>query len=118
MAQDFPVPKLFVEKFRMWKDNHASYDQRPSHARFRKCTGAGKECGRSLSVGAFRRTAAESGHCKSLAADAKILLMDEPFGALDEITKRAMQNEMLSLQKQLHMTIVFITHDIREAMIL
>lgn len=48
------------------------------------------------------------GIARALAADANILLMDEPFGALDEITKRAMQNEMLSLQKQLHMTIVFI----------
>jgi osmoprotectant transport system ATP-binding protein len=56
------------------------------------------------------------GIARALAADAKILLMDEPFGALDEITKRAMQNEILSLQKQLHMTIVFITHDIQEAM--
>ena len=56
------------------------------------------------------------GIARALAADAKILLMDEPFGALDEITKRAMQNEMLSLQKQLHMTIVFITRDIQEAM--
>ena len=56
------------------------------------------------------------GIARALAADAKILLMDEPFVALDEITKRAMQNEMLSLQKQLHMTIVFITHDIQEAM--
>ena len=56
------------------------------------------------------------GIARALAADAKILLMDEPFGALDGITKRAMQDEMLSLQKKLHMTIVFITHDIREAM--
>mgnify|MGYP003045732962 FL=1 len=56
------------------------------------------------------------GIARALAADAKILLMDEPFGALDEITKRAMQDEMLSLQKKLHMTIVVITHDIREAM--
>lgn len=56
------------------------------------------------------------GIARALAADAKILLMDEPFGALDEITKRAMQDEMLFLQKKLHMTIVFITHDIREAM--
>ena len=56
------------------------------------------------------------GIARALAADAKILLMDEPFGALDEITKRAMQDEMLSLQKKLHMTIVFITHDIRDAM--
>ena len=56
------------------------------------------------------------GIASALASDAKILLMDEPFGALDEITKRAMQDEVLSLQAQLHMTIVFITHDIREAM--
>ena len=56
------------------------------------------------------------GIARALAADAKILLMDEPFGELDEITKRAMQDEMLSLQKKLHMTIVFIIHDIREAM--
>ena len=56
------------------------------------------------------------GIARALASDAKILLMDEPFGALDEITKRAMQDEVLSLQAQLHMTIVFITQDIREAM--
>ena len=56
------------------------------------------------------------GIARALASDAKILLMDEPFGALDEITKRAMQDEVLSLQTQLHMTIVFITHDIRGAM--
>ena len=56
------------------------------------------------------------GIARALSSDAKILLMDEPFGALDEITKRAMQDEVLSLQAQLHMTIVFITHDIREAM--
>ena len=42
--------------------------------------------------------------------------MDEPFGALDEITKPALQDEMLALQEKLHMTVVFITHDIREAM--
>ena len=56
------------------------------------------------------------GIARALASDAKILLMDEPFGALDEITKRAMQDEVLSLQAQLHMTIGLITHDIREAM--
>lgn len=56
------------------------------------------------------------GIARALAADAKILLMDEPFGALDEITKQAMQDEILNLQKKMGITIVFITHDIREAM--
>ena len=56
------------------------------------------------------------GIARALASRQKLLLMDAPFGALDEITKRAMQNELLALQKKLGMTVVFITHDIREAM--
>ena len=56
------------------------------------------------------------GIARALASEAKILLMDEPFGALDEITKRTLQNELLVLQEKLHMAVVFITHDIREAM--
>ena len=56
------------------------------------------------------------GIARALASRPKLLLMDEPFGALDESTKRAMQNELLALQKKLGMTVVFITHDIREAM--
>lgn len=56
------------------------------------------------------------GIARALVSRPKLLLMDEPFGALDEITKRAMQNELLALQKKLGMTVVFITHDIREAM--
>lgn len=56
------------------------------------------------------------GIARALASRPKLLLMDEPFGALDEITKRAMQNELLALQKKLGMTVMFITHDIREAM--
>ena len=56
------------------------------------------------------------GIARALASRPKLLLMDEPVGALDEITKRAMQNELLALQKKLGMTVVFITHDIREAM--
>ena len=51
-----------------------------------------------------------------MAANPKILLMDEPFGALDEITRQTMQDEILRLQKELELTIIFITHDIREAM--
>lgn len=56
------------------------------------------------------------GIARALAAKPNILLMDEPFGALDEITKQAMQEEIKKLQKELKLTIIFITHDIREAM--
>lgn len=56
------------------------------------------------------------GIARALAAGPRILLMDEPFGALDEITRQTMQDEILRLQKELKLTIVFITHDIREAM--
>ncbi len=56
------------------------------------------------------------GIARALAANPKILLMDEPFGALDEITRQTMQDEILRLQKKLKLTIIFITHDIREAM--
>ncbi len=56
------------------------------------------------------------GIARALAAEPKILLMDEPFGALDEITRQTMQDEILRLQKELKLTIIFITHDIREAM--
>ena len=56
------------------------------------------------------------GIARALAANPHILLMDEPFGALDEITKQALQDELLRLQKELKITTVFITHSIREAM--
>ena len=56
------------------------------------------------------------GIARALAAKPNIMLMDEPFGALDEITRQTMQDEILKLQKELGITIVFITHDIREAM--
>lgn len=56
------------------------------------------------------------GIARALAANPHILLMDEPFGALDEITRQTMQDEILNLQKQLGLTVIFVTHDIREAM--
>ncbi|MCI9596116.1 MAG: ABC transporter ATP-binding protein [Firmicutes bacterium] len=56
------------------------------------------------------------GIARALASDPKIMLMDEPFGALDEITRQAMQDEIMKLHQKLGITIVFITHDIREAM--
>jgi osmoprotectant transport system ATP-binding protein len=56
------------------------------------------------------------GVARALAADPAILLMDEPFGALDAITRDELQREFLSLQQRLHKTVVFVTHDLREAM--
>ena len=55
------------------------------------------------------------GVARALAADPPILLMDEPFGAVDPIVREHLQNELLRLQEQLAKTIVFVTHDIDEA---
>ncbi|WP_304608000.1 ABC transporter ATP-binding protein [Leptolyngbya sp. NIES-2104] len=55
------------------------------------------------------------GVARALAADPPVLLMDEPFGALDPITRAELQREFLRLQRQLGKTIVFVTHDIQEA---
>ena len=55
------------------------------------------------------------GLARALANDPDILLMDEPFSALDPIIRRDMQFELLSIQKKVKKTIVFITHDINEA---
>ena len=56
------------------------------------------------------------GVARALAAEPKVLLMDEPFGALDPITRRDLQDEFLSIQEQISTTIVFVTHDIDEAL--
>lgn len=67
---------------------------------------------RQLSGGQRQRV----GVARALAADPAILLMDEPFGALDPLTRDELQREFLSLQDRLHKTVVFVTHDLREAM--
>jgi glycine betaine/proline transport system ATP-binding protein len=56
------------------------------------------------------------GLARALAVDPQILLMDEPFSALDPLIRREMQDELIDLQKRLHKTIVFITHDLNEAL--
>jgi osmoprotectant transport system ATP-binding protein len=58
------------------------------------------------------------GVARALAADPPILLMDEPFGALDPITRADLQKEFRALTQRLHKTIVFVTHDVREALFL
>lgn len=55
------------------------------------------------------------GVARALAADSTCLLMDEPFGALDAVTRNELQDVILSLKKELKKTIVFVTHDISEA---
>ena len=55
------------------------------------------------------------GVARALAADPPLMLMDEPFGAIDPINRERLQNEFLRLQAELRKTIVFVTHDIDEA---
>jgi len=58
------------------------------------------------------------GVARALAADPPVLLMDEPFGALDPITRLEIQQEFRRLQQQLNKTVIFVTHDIQEAFVL
>ncbi|HOA87079.1 MAG: ATP-binding cassette domain-containing protein [Microbacteriaceae bacterium] len=58
------------------------------------------------------------GVARALAADPSILLMDEPFGAVDPIVRAELQQELIRLQRELDKTIVFVTHDIDEAFLL
>jgi osmoprotectant transport system ATP-binding protein len=58
------------------------------------------------------------GVARALAADPAYLLMDEPFGALDALTREALQQELLSLKEKFRKTVIFVTHDIFEALLL
>ncbi|WP_330339562.1 ABC transporter ATP-binding protein [Streptomyces sp. NBC_00557] len=72
---------------------------------------AGRRYPHQLSGGQQQRV----GVARALAADPPVLLMDEPFGAVDPVVRTQLQGELLRLQKELSKTIVFVTHDIDEA---
>ena len=67
---------------------------------------------RELSGGQRQRV----GVARALAADPPVMLMDEPFGAIDPITRARLQDEFLNILRSLEKTIVFVTHDIDEAL--
>jgi len=69
---------------------------------------------RELSGGQKQRV----GVARALAADPDIILMDEPFGAVDEISRKILQDEILRIFSKLNKTIIFVTHDIEEAIML
>ena len=69
---------------------------------------------RELSGGQRQRV----GVARALAADPPIILLDEPFGALDPITRREIQQEFRGLRERLKKTLIFVTHDVREALML
>ncbi|NFR88227.1 MULTISPECIES: ABC transporter ATP-binding protein [unclassified Clostridium] len=96
------------------KDNKRSIQERTEY--LIKSVGLSKEILNSypgeLSGGQRQRI----GIARALAAKPNIVLMDEPFGAVDEITRKLLQEEILRIYNEFNVTIIFITHDIREAL--
>lgn len=85
-----------------------------SYIKLTGLTGHGQKFPDNLSGGMKQRVQL----ARVLANEPDILLMDEPFGALDAMTRRTMQNELIRIWKETNKTVIFVTHDIQEAILL
>ena len=100
------VPRLLG-----WDKKRCTEPRRRAARPHRPARGDGQRYPSQLSGGQRQRV----GVARALAADPPLMLMDEPFGAIDPINRDRLQNEFLRLQREIRKTIVFVTHDIDEA---
>ncbi len=113
-------PHMTVEHNISIVPNLLKWDKNKTHARVRELIDmVGLDVDKYINKYPSQLSGGEAqriGVARALAADPQILLMDEPFGAIDPLNRTNLQNEFLSLQKRLGKTVIFVTHDIGEAM--